>query len=61
MSKMTNQEVRDKVDYEGLGYFVTCYASVDSIKDKKLAKLFGAAKKALNDFEQELQNTTEGE
>lgn len=36
MNNMTNEEMLDKIEYEGVEYFFLDYISLDSIKDEYL-------------------------
>ena len=38
MKNMTNEELLDKIEYEGAEYFFLDYISLDSIKDENLRK-----------------------
>lgn len=38
MNNMTNEEMLDKIEYEGAEYFFLDYISLDSIKDEELRK-----------------------
>jgi nicotinate-nucleotide pyrophosphorylase len=38
MKNMTNEEMLDKIEYEGAEYFFLDYISLDSIKDEDLRK-----------------------
>jgi hypothetical protein len=38
MHNMTNEELLDKIEYEGAEYFFLDYISLDSIKDNDLRK-----------------------
>ena len=38
MNNMTNEELLDKIEYEGAEYFFLDYISLDSIKDNDLRK-----------------------
>lgn len=46
-TKMTIEEVRDKVESEGLGYAIAEYMKGDSIADPKLADLWDEAARAI--------------
>ena len=51
MNKYENREdVRDKVDEEGLGYFIMYYTSADTMPDDELKEAFEKAKEALEEF-----------
>jgi len=45
---MTNEEVKDIIDNEGLGYAIQDYMSSDDFEDAQLAKLWDKASEALN-------------
>jgi len=44
-------EVRNKIEDEGIEYFITNYCSANDMPDKKSRKLFAKAEKALKKFE----------
>jgi len=46
---LTNDQVRDYVTYEGLGYCVCSFISPDKIKDMKLQELWVKAHRSLKD------------
>lgn len=48
------EEVIDVLESEGIGYFIKYYCSAEDMPDEKLKNLFAKAKKALDDFEEEL-------
>jgi len=58
---MTNEEVRDKVEWEGLGYAVTNYMSEKDIKDPELKVLWKAARVAMKELESFLNAIPGGE
>jgi len=45
------QEVANKVEMEGLGYFILDYARADNMPDEELKQAFADAKEALLKFE----------
>jgi len=47
---MTRKEIAEKIEYEGLAYFMLEYASASDMPDPELEELFCAAQDALQAF-----------
>lgn len=48
---MSVDEIRNMIEIEGLGYFITDYASSNSIPEGKLRDAFVKAREAIGEFE----------
>jgi hypothetical protein len=46
--KLSNKQIKDIVEYEGLGYAIQHYLGSEMINNKKLSKLWGQTKKSLD-------------
>jgi len=44
-------DVVNKMENEGIGYFITSYCTANDMPDEKSKELFAKAEKALNEFE----------
>lgn len=59
-SALSAQVIRDEyVSYEGLGYCIYYYIPVTKIADKRLAKLWEAARKAMQEVVEYLEDVPE--
>jgi hypothetical protein len=57
--KHTNEELRDIIDSEGLGYAIQFHTSADSIEDEEVAALWKTAKEAMDEIEALLPESSE--
>ena len=54
-------DVSNKIDNEGLGYFILDYTSSDSMPDQKSKELFEAAEDALSEFRNYIEEKAQEE
>lgn len=53
------RSVQNKIENEGLGYFIEGYCSAESMPDKKGEELFSAAEIALRQFQEYVDEQAE--
>ena len=58
VSKYSIQQVKEKVEYEGLGYCIQNYFSAKSIENQELSKLWATAASAMDKIERLLEKRT---
>jgi hypothetical protein len=53
--KLTNDQVRDIIEHEGLGYAIADYLPASRIKSKRLAEMWQVAADVMNEIRKELK------